>query len=81
VVFDYTLDGVLIRETMHAGADGGVERMLSAPPGTVLFYLAEPQGSSRLTITGAEEIRPGIWRHEAVEGSPLTLTIQPVEKP
>ncbi len=80
VVFEFTLDGVRVRETLRARADGGVERMLSAPPGTVLFYLAETQDGSRLTITDAEEIRSGVWRHESGEGSTLTLNIQPLEK-
>jgi len=80
VVFEFTLDGVRVRETLRTRRDGGVERMLSAPPGTVLFYLAEKQDGSRLTITGAEEIRPGVWRHEAAEGSTLTLNIEPLEK-
>lgn len=80
VVFEFTLDGVRVRETLRARADGGVERMLSAPPGTVLFFLAETQSRSRLTITGAEEIRPGVWRHESVDGRFLTLNIHPLEK-
>lgn len=80
VVFEFTLDGVRVRETFRARADGGVERMLSAPPGTVLFFLAETQSRSRLTITGAQEIRPGVWRHEAAEGRFLTLNIQPHPK-
>jgi len=80
VVFEFTLDGVLMRESLRARADGAVERMLFAPPETVLFFLAETQGGSRLTISGAEEIRPGVWRHEAVEDKPLTLIIQALEK-
>ena len=80
LVFEFTLDGVRVRETLRARADGGVERMLSAPPGTVLFYLAETQDGSRLTITDAEEIRPGVWRHESGEGSTLTLNIKPLQK-
>jgi hypothetical protein len=80
VVFEFTLDGVLMRESLRARADGAVERMLFAPPETVLFFLAETQGGSRLTIAGAEEIRPGVWRHEAVEDKPLTLIIQPLKK-
>jgi hypothetical protein len=80
VVFEFTLDGVPVRETLRSRADGAVERILSAPPGTVLFYLAEAQSGSQLTITRAEEIHPGTWQHEAVDGKPLTLIIQPLEK-
>ncbi len=80
VIFEFTLDGVLVRETLRTMQNGrGFERAWSLPKGAVLFFHAEAQPSAAVTITGAEEIQPGLWRHQSVEGKTFSMTIQPIE--
>lgn len=78
VVFEFTLDGVLVRETLSATADGrGIERGWSAPEGAVLFFHADTQPGARVIFSGADEVKPGLWRHEGGEGKVFTMRIQP----
>lgn len=65
VVFEFTLDGVPVRETLRAMADGrGVAREWSAPEGTALFFHADAQTDAVVSFSGADEVRPGLWRHQ-----------------
>ena len=62
VIFDYTLDGVLISETLRATDNGRtVERMWRIGPGAV-FFLAEAQTGAEVTFTGGSEESPNVWR-------------------
>lgn len=77
VVFEFTLDGTFIRETLRATRDGrGLERVWSAPEGAVLYFRAEPQPDARVTFSGAEEVAPGVWRHEGGAGKVFVMQIQ-----
>lgn len=81
VVFEFTLDGVPVSERLRALANGGgVERVISVPAGTVLFFQADAQPGAQVTITGAEEVDPGVWRHEGGEGKVFTMRIEPHTK-
>lgn len=81
VVFEFTLDGVPLKETLHSTADGkGVNRVIEVPEGTELFFHADAQAVAVVTLTGAEEIQPGLWRHQSSAGKTFRMTIQPHEK-
>lgn len=82
VVFEFTLDGVPVRETLRATADGrGVEREWSAPEGEVLFFHADTQPGALVIFSGAGEVKPGLWRHQGGEGKVLTMRILPKTEP
>lgn len=50
VVFEFTLDGVAVRETLRASRDGsGLERTVEVEEGRTLHFQAEPQAKARLT--------------------------------
>jgi len=78
VVFEFTLDGVVVRETLRATAGGrGIERVWSVPEGTALFFHADAQPDARVIFSGADEVKPGLWRHEGGKGKVFTMRIQP----
>lgn len=78
VVFDFTLDGVMVHETLRAIDDGQcLERVWSAPEGVTLFFHTEAQPEARTTFHGGEEIKPGVWRHVGGAGKVFTMRIQP----
>ena len=64
VIFDYTLDGVAISETLRATNDGRVvERMWRIEPGPdAVFFLAETQAGAEVAFTGGSEDSPNVWR-------------------
>ena len=64
VIFDYTLDGVAISETLRATDNGRtVERMWRIGPGaSTVFFLAEAQTGAEVTFTGGSEESPNVWR-------------------
>jgi hypothetical protein len=73
VIFDFTLDGVAIRETLRRNGDH-LERVWQlAEPGTTLFFHAEAQPDAELQFSGGEEIAPGLWRST----HSLSLLIRP----
>jgi hypothetical protein len=73
VVFDFTLDGVAVSETLRQRKDG-LERVWHlAQPGKALFFRVEAQPDARLQFRGGEEIAPGLWRTDTT----LTLLIRP----
>lgn len=73
VVFDFTLDGVAVSETLRQ-REHGLERIWRlAQPGTTLFFHAEAQPEADLQFSGGEEIAPGLWRTTTT----LTLVIRP----
>lgn len=77
IAYDYTLDGVKVRETLRALDDGlGLERVWSVQEGATLFFHAEPQPDARVSFHGAEEIKPGVWRHVGGVGKCFTMRIQ-----
>lgn len=81
VVFEFTLDGVLVRETLRAMADGkGVVREWSLPAAAVLYFHADAQNAADVRISGADEVKPGLWRHEGGGGQTFSMTIQPKTK-
>ena len=81
VVFDFTLDGVLVRETLRAMADGkGIVREWSVPAGVVLYFQTDAQKDASVSFSGADEVKPGIWRHEGGDGKVFIMTIQPKKK-
>lgn len=81
VVFDYTLDGVAVSETLRALAGGsGVERLWTIEgEGCTLYFLAEPQADAEVVFTGGEQVAPGLWKFgtESKTGSPFAMTMQP----
>lgn len=81
VVFEFTLDGVLVRETLQAMAHGnGVVRKWSVPVGVFLFFHAEAQKAAGVSFSGADEVKPGMWRHEGGDGKVFSMTIHPQTK-
>lgn len=64
VIFDYTLDGVAISETLRATDNGRtVERIWRIEPGAnAVFFLAENQADAEMTFTGGSEDSPNVWR-------------------
>lgn len=73
VVFDFTLDGVAVSETLRP-RENGLERVWQlAQPGTALFFRAETQPEAELQFRGGEEIAPGLWRTNTT----LSLLIRP----
>lgn len=81
VIFEFTLDGVPVRETLRASPDGrGVVREWSGTEGTALYFHAETQTDAVVSFTGAEEVRPGLWRHQAGEGRVFVMRLQPKAK-
>lgn len=64
VIFDYTLDGVTVSETLRVTGNGHtVERMWRIGPGAgAVFFLAEAQTGAEVTFTGGSEQSPNIWR-------------------
>ena len=81
VVFEFTLNGVLVRETLRAQAAGkGMVREWSAPAGVVLYFQAAEQKAAGVSFSGADEVKPGIWRHEGGDGKVFSMTIQPQKK-
>ncbi len=73
VVFDFTLDGVAVSETLRRSGDGLERVWRLAQPGKVLFFRAETQPEAELQFSGGEEIAPGLWRTNTT----LTLVIRP----
>ena len=81
VVFEFTLDGVLVRETLRALVDEkGVVREWSVPSGVVLYFHADAQKAAGVGFSGADEVKPGIWRHEGGDGKVFSMTIRPQKK-
>lgn len=81
VAFEFTLDGVLVRETLRAMADGkGMMREWSVPAGVVLYFHADEQKAAGVSFSGADEVKTGIWRHEGADGKIFSMTIQPQAK-
>lgn len=81
VVFEFTLDGVLVRETLRALADEkGVLREWSVPAGVVLYFHADEQKAAGVSFSGAAEVKSGIWRHEGGDGKLFSMTIYPLKK-
>lgn len=82
VVFEFTLDGVPVRETLRAMAEGcGVAREWSAPEGTVLFFHADAQPKAVVSFSGAYEVRPGLWRHQVGKAKAFAMHIRSKSKP
>lgn len=77
VVFEFTLDGVLVRETLRATSDGkGMVREWSVPAGVVLYFHVDAQKAAGVSFSCADEVTPGIWRHEGGDGKVFSMTIQ-----
>ena len=82
IVFDYTLDGVEIHETLRTIDNGrGLERVWSVGEGVTLFFHAEVQPDARVAFLGGEATKPGVWRHTGDAGKTFTMRIQPKSKP
>ncbi len=77
VVFEFTLRGLPVAETLRLSADGrGVAREFALPAsGGTAFYHSETQSAAEVTVTGGSEIKPGLWRFP--EGGRFTLLIVP----
>ncbi len=73
VVFDFTLDGVAVSETLRRSGDGLERVWRLAQPGKALFFRVEAQPEAELQFSGGEEIAPGLWRTNTT----LTLVIRP----
>ena len=86
VIFDYTLDGVAVSETLRTSPDGdGVERVWTVgEEGHTLYFLAEEQSGAEVVFTGGQEVSPGLWKFgtgtEADAATPFVMTMQPKAK-
>lgn len=80
VVFEFTIDGHLITETLRITTDGkGVERIFQLPKdGGDAFLQVEKQSSSTLKIEGGREVSPGL--HKFPAGGQFSLLITPLAK-
>lgn len=80
-VFEFTLDGVPVRETLRATTDArGVVREWSVPAGVVIYFQADAQTAAAMGFSGADEVKPGLWRHEGADGKVFSMTIK-AQKP
>lgn len=81
VVFDYTLDGVAVSETLRTTAGGGgVERLWTVEGGEhTLYFLAEKQADAEVAFIGGEQVSPGLWKFRtgANAASLFAMTMQP----
>jgi hypothetical protein len=81
VTFNYTLDGIAIRETIFATADGrGLERHWSIPDGVTLYFITEPQASAQVAVQGGAEVSQGTWRFVGAPGAAFSMKIQPRQR-
>lgn len=64
VIFDYTIDGVAVSETLRAMDNGRVvQRTWRTEKGvSAMFFLAEDQTGAEVTFTGGSEVSPKVWR-------------------
>ena len=71
VIFDFTLDGVPVSETLRM-ADGGraLERSWRVGAAdSAVFFLAEPQTNADVTFTGGRLVSPGVWKFASENGA------------
>ncbi|RBP46483.1 hypothetical protein DES53_102874 [Roseimicrobium gellanilyticum] len=78
VTFSYTLDGIAIRETLLATADGGgLERHWSIPNGVTLFLITDPQAKAKVVVQGGAEVSRGTWKFVGAPDAAFFMKIQP----
>ncbi len=77
VVFEFTLRGHLVSETLRADEDGrGLVRELAFPEGGgPAFLRIEEQAAAKVRVEGGAEVEPGLWRFP--EGGKATVRILP----
>ncbi len=86
VIFDYTLDGVAVSETIRTTSGGdGVERVWTVGEGGhTLYFLAEEQPDAEVVFTGGEKVSPGLWKFgtgtDTDAPAPFVMTMQPKTK-
>lgn len=81
VTFDYTLDGIPIRETLLATDEGRVlERVFSFPPDVTLYLIADPQAKAQVTIEGGTEVSKGVWKTTVAPGGSFSMKIHPRQR-
>lgn len=73
VVFDFTLDGIAVHETLRRSGDGLERVWRLAEPGGTLYFRVEAQPEAELEFSGGEPVAPGLWRTRDT----LTLRILP----
>jgi hypothetical protein len=74
VIFESTLDGVAIRETLRA-TKGRIERHWSAQTTQPLFLRLDPQTQAEVTCIGGVEVSPGLWKFTAPPREPLSFAV------
>ena len=77
VVFEFTLHGLPITETLRLSEDGrGLVRKFSIPKGGgPAFLTLQVQTAAEVSVSGGSEIKPGEW--EFSEGSQFSILITP----
>lgn len=75
VVFEFTLRGHRVSETLRAHGDGLLRELVFPAEGGPAFLRVEPQKQASLQIRGGEEIEPGLWRFPA--GGKASIEIRP----
>lgn len=80
VVFEFTLRGRLVTETLRLSEKGdGLIREFALPEGGgPAFFTLEPQPEAKVTVSGGTEIEPGLWEFPA--GSLFSILITPHAK-
>ena len=80
VVFDFTLHGLPVTETLRLSEDGrGLVREFSLPKGGgPAFLTLQVQPAANVTVSGGSEIKPGEWKFS--EGSHFSIQITPKAK-
>ncbi len=77
VIFEYTINGHLISESLRMTSDGSsVERIFRLPKdGGEAFLPVEPQSKSKVSIEGGSEQSSGLWTFPA--GGEIRMFIRP----
>jgi len=81
VVFEFTLHGLPVTETLSLSEDGqGLVRGFSLPKGGgPAFFSLQAQPAAKVIVTGGSEIKPGQWKFP--QGSRFSILITPKAPP
>lgn len=78
VTFSYTLDDVLVHETLLSMEDGrGLVRRWNIPSGVTFYLITDPQTNAEVDIEGGIETTPGVWKFVGATGAALLMKIRP----
>ncbi len=80
VVFEFTLGGLPVTETLRVSGDGrGLVREFVLPKeGGPAYYKLQAQPTAKVSVSGGSETKPGEWQFP--EGSRFSIVIRPKTK-